>query len=91
MVELGGDPDLAQEPLAAEHDGQLRPQHLQRHRPVVLEVVGEVYRGHPTRAELALDGVALGERGLQAVQQIGHGAVPLTAGRGGRRPPPTLQ
>ena len=36
-------------------------QHLERDRPVVPEVAGEVDRGHPAAAELALEHVALAE------------------------------
>ncbi len=31
MLQLGGDLDLAQEPLRAEHCGQLGPEHLHGH------------------------------------------------------------
>ena len=41
---------------------QLGVQHLERDRPVVLQVAGEVDRGHAAAAELALDAVAVAER-----------------------------
>ena len=66
MRELGRDLDLAQEPLGAEGDGELGSQHLERHGAAELAVVGEVDRGHPALAQLALDRVAIGERGGQA-------------------------
>ena len=59
MLQVGGGLDLGQEAVGADHGGQLRPQHLHRDLAVVLEVVGEVDRRHPARAELALDGVAV--------------------------------
>ena len=50
--------------------GELGPLHLERHRAVVADVVGEVDGGHPAGAELPLDGVAVGERGGQAVNGV---------------------
>ena len=60
MVELGGDRDLAQEPLGAERVGEFGVEDLDRHGAVVLEVVREVDGGHAAVAELALDAVAVG-------------------------------
>ena len=48
-------------------------QHLERHRPVMLEVVREVDRGHPAAPELALERVAVGQGGLEAFQGLGQG------------------
>ena len=59
MLEPGGEPDLAQEPLGAERGGELGVQHLERDRPVVPEVLREVDRGHAAAAELALERVAV--------------------------------
>jgi hypothetical protein len=53
--------DLDHEPLGAEDGGELRFQDLQRDVAVVLEVLGEIDRGHAALAELALDRVAVGE------------------------------
>ena len=39
---------------------------------VVLEVLGQVDRGHAALAELPLDAVALGEGGLEAGHRVGH-------------------
>ena len=61
MLQVGGGLDLAQESLGADHGGELGAQHLDRDLAVVLEVVGEVDRGHAARAELALDAVAVGQ------------------------------
>ena len=62
MLELGGDLDLAGEPLAAERGGELGAEDLHGDLAVVLEVLGEVDGGHAAGAELALDAVAVGER-----------------------------
>ena len=70
MVELGGDGDLAEEPLGAERVGEFRVEDLDRHRAIVLEVVREVDGGHAALAELALDAVAVGEGGGESHQKI---------------------
>ena len=73
MVELGGDGDLAQEPLGAERVGEFRVEDLDRHRAVVLEIVREVDGGHAALAELALDAVAVGEGGGEASRRVCQG------------------
>ena len=61
-LSAGGDPDLAGEPVGAEQGAQLGAEHLDRHLAAVPQVVGQVDRGHAAVAELAEDGVAVGER-----------------------------
>ena len=51
---------------------ELGVQHLERDRPVVAQVAGEVDRRHAAAAELALDRVAAGERGLDDRTEVGH-------------------
>jgi hypothetical protein len=60
----------------AEHGGQLGAEHLEGDVAVVLEVVGEGDRGHPARAELPLDRVAVRHRRLQGFQPLGHPTAP---------------
>src|SRR3989449_687931 len=60
MTEAGGGFDLAEKPLPPEGGGELRRQHLDRHRATVLQVLSEVDRRHPATAEFALDRVANG-------------------------------
>ena len=67
VLEPGGEPDLALEPLRAERRGQLRMQHLERDGAVVSEVPGEVDRGHAAAPKLALEAVAVGQGGLERV------------------------
>ena len=55
MLQVGGDPDLAQEALATKRCGEFRMQHLEGDGPVVLDVVREEDGGHATPAEFALD------------------------------------
>ena len=63
MLQIGGDLDLSQESLGAEHRGQLRSQHFYRDFAVVLKVLGEIHRGHTALPQLPLDPVAVGEGG----------------------------
>jgi hypothetical protein len=42
-------------------------QHLERHGPVVTEILSQEYRREPTTAELALDAVLAAERERQRV------------------------
>ena len=56
----------AQEPVGAEDGGKLGLEDLERDLAVVLEVLGEVHRGHAALAELTLDAVAVGQGGDEA-------------------------
>ena len=73
MRQVGGDPDLAQEPLATQRGRQVGAQHLHRHLALVAHVVGQVDGSHATVTEFAFDFVAPGERGFQVVETIRHG------------------
>ena len=61
MLEPGGEVDLALEALGAEGGGELGTENLEGDQAVVLEIPGEVDRGHATAAELALEQVAVTE------------------------------
>ena len=73
MLQVGRGLDLGQEPLGADHGGELGAEHLERDLAVVAEVLGQVDGGHAAGAELALEAVAVGEGGLEAAEQFGHG------------------
>jgi hypothetical protein len=60
---------LTLEAIGAERCGQIGVQHLDRDRPLVLLILGQVDRGHPASAELPPEHVAVGNRGLQALDQ----------------------
>ena len=75
MLEPCRDLDLADKPLGAERGGEFGPQHLEGHLAVVLEVAGKIDRRHPARANLPLDGVAVGEGGGEAGELVGHGRI----------------
>ena len=66
MIEFGGEVDLGEKPSPAQHGGQLRAEHLERDVAVVLEVVGQVDRGHAALAELVVEPVAVLKGGGQA-------------------------
>ena len=81
MLERRGGLDLLDEPLGAEHGGELGLQDLDRDLAVVLEVLGQVDRGHPALAELALDPVAVGEGRGEASRNWRHAHLPSRIGR----------
>ena len=55
--------DLAQEPVSADHGGQLGAQDLHRDSAVVPQVLGQVDGSHTALAQLPLDAVAVGQSG----------------------------
>ncbi len=65
VLQLGGQLDLALEPLTADGGGQVGIEDLDRHLAVVPDVAGEVDRGHPPLAELSLEQVAVSQFRLQ--------------------------
>ena len=69
--QTGRDPDLPKEPLAAHGRRQLRVEHFNRHAPPMFPVFGQVHGRHPAAPERGLDGIAIGQRVLQAVEN-GH-------------------
>ena len=66
MRESRGELDLAQKPIAAERCGEIGVERFERDVAAVLDVVREVHRRHAASAELALDAVAVGERGEES-------------------------
>ena len=71
-LQPGGEADLPRKRSAPSDGGELRAQHLERHRAVVAEVVGQVDGGHAAAAELALDPVAVGQSCLQLKRREGQ-------------------
>jgi hypothetical protein len=69
VIQARRDVNLAEEALGPEHGTELRVQHLEGHRPIMSEVVGEVHGGHAAAAELALEHVPPFEGGLQTGRQ----------------------
>ncbi len=69
------DLDFAQETIGADRRGHLGAEYLDRDFPLELQILGEIDRGHTTPPELALEGVTVGEGGLQALKGGFHGAL----------------
>lgn len=61
MLETSGDLDLPEKTFTAEGGDELLVQDLDGDEPAVLEVAGEVDRGHPAPAEFAFDQVPITE------------------------------
>ncbi len=61
MVELRGDLHLTQEPVGTQRSGQFGPHDLDRHLSLVLQVLGQVHRGHPALTDHTVDPVTLGQ------------------------------
>ena len=72
MVEACGYLDLTKEALTTDCRGEFGPHHFHRHLAVVFEVFREVDGSHTARTDLPLDGVAVGEGGLEAVEEVWH-------------------
>ena len=50
MLQVGGDLDLVKKPLAAQDRREFGAQDFDGDLPLVLEVLGDVHRGHSTLA-----------------------------------------
>ena len=72
VLEVGGDLDLAQEPVGPDRSGQLRPEDLDGDLAAVPEVLGEEHRGHAAFAEQPLDVVAVAEGRAKMFQNVSH-------------------
>jgi len=69
LTTAGSPPSEAAGP---ERGGDLGPQDLERDLAMVAEVLGEIDRRHPARAELALDATAISQRLLHPFEEFGH-------------------
>src|SRR6266480_4400041 len=72
VVELGGDLDLAQKPLATQGRGDLLAEHLDGDRAVMPQVAAEQYHGHAPAAELPPEGVTVRQGGLESLLEVPH-------------------
>ena len=72
MLQRSGGLDLGHESLATDDRGQLRPQDLDGHLPIVLQVVGQVDGGHSAGPQLSHDVVAVGQGGDEAILEHCH-------------------
>lgn len=74
MLEVCRHTDFSEEALDTHDRGQFGVEDLQRHAAIVLQIAREVDGRHPARANLAFDGVAIGERPDELFSQLWHGA-----------------
>jgi len=72
MLQLRRNRDLSQETFRPKGYGEFGPQHFHRHLAGVFEILGDVHRGHTPRADLPLDGVAVGESGFETDEGVGQ-------------------
>ena len=66
MLKICGGLYLGQEPLGANHCCELRSQDFHCDFPVVLQILGKIYIGHPAFTDVLLDAVAPGEGVIDA-------------------------
>ena len=71
-MQASGGFDFEEEAFRAEDGGQVGAEHLDRDLALVLEIVGQVDGRHTTLAELALEAVAVGQRGGEAFRNGGQ-------------------
>ena len=72
VLELGRDPDLAEESLGADRRGDVRVEHLDRDSALVAPIVREVDVRHAAPTQLAVDDVAFTENLLDLIEEIAH-------------------
>ncbi len=73
VAEARRDLDLALKPLGAEGRGQVRMEELEGDEPSVLDVAGQVDRGHAAAPDLAFQPVVRRQRDPNAVGRVEHG------------------
>jgi hypothetical protein len=73
VLQFGGGPDLVEKAFRPKRGCQLGVKQLERHRPVMPEIVSQVHRGHAPTSEFALDAVAVGQSVLETGDGIAHG------------------
>ena len=78
MLKPGGDPDLAREPLARHHAGEIRAEDLYGYPVAMAPVPREIHRGHATVTDLSFDLIAVvddsGQRHMQGPAREGGGS-----------------
>ncbi len=83
MLELRDHLHLAQEALRAHRLGNDGLKYLDRDRPMMAEVLGQVHDRHATSTDLALDPVATFQSGGQASGDVfAHGVTGIAGGPG---------
>jgi hypothetical protein len=77
VLELGGGGDFLDEALRAEDRSEVGLEDLEGHLAVVLEIFGEIHRGHAALAQLALCRVAAREGRSETVRSVRHETPPI--------------
>jgi hypothetical protein len=72
MLQSGSKLNLALEPLGTERGGQLGVEHLECDWTLVLDVAGQIDRGHAPTTKLALEHVAVAQGSSQRGGQVGE-------------------
>ena len=72
MLEIRRHLDLGEKALDAQHGTKLGLQHLDGDIAIVLQIAREIDGGHTAHADLADDGVAIGDC-VSQVLEVGHG------------------
>ena len=72
VLQSRGEVDLADESFGAKGLSQFGVEDLERHQPVVLEVAGEVDRGHPAPAQLTLEHICAAQGRLERRPGVWH-------------------
>ncbi len=73
MLELCGNPNLAEEPIRTDVRGQFRAQDLDGYIAIVPQIVRKKHEGHAALAEFAVNGIPPGEGFGQAFRGRRHG------------------
>jgi hypothetical protein len=71
-LQPGGQFDLPLEAVRTERLSELGMEHLERHRPVVAEVLGQKHGSHAATAKLAFEAVPVGQAVLELLAQVCH-------------------
>ena len=75
MLQPGGDPDLAKEPVGADRGGQLGPEHLDRDRAGRAGGPAAIDHRHAAPAELTIHAITAGQVGREAGDRIAQRVV----------------
>jgi len=77
MLQCRRDPNLAQEPVGANHGAKLGLENLERDASVVPEIAREKDGRHPAGSDLALDQVPAVEAGVQLGDEVRSHTYPV--------------
>ena len=70
MLEIRRRLDLGEKAFGADDRCQFGLQHLERHTPVVLQILGQVDGRHASFTELSLDAVTTCEGGIEPIDHV---------------------